>query len=73
MASFGVQSKNGNTLPLLFDITFDFFWLNLTFKRCLQQEKENKLKNLIEKKQFEESNWKTIPINNIELAVGDLK
>ena len=25
MASFGVQSKNGNTLPLLFDITFDFF------------------------------------------------
>jgi len=35
MASFGVQSKNGNTLPLLFDITFDFFWLNLTFKRSL--------------------------------------
>ena len=49
MASFGVQSKNGNTLPLLFDITFDFFWLNLTFKRSLQKEKENNLKNLIEK------------------------
>jgi len=25
MASFRVQSKNGNALPLLFDITFDFF------------------------------------------------